>query len=226
MAISNNRWKKSPAPEPSISRSQHSAILRRYQRKQEKNAATEGGADPGEESLAAADSQGMSDPPVSRTATAGAETETGSGVPEANTAPAGEARVRKGRNSLTLEQVLEYRPGKGAERWHVRVRLTTSARGLRKRDGLSETAYLLRLEILSASPGFLVAGISLGPWQVQDLALAEGSLWMPEPLWTAFQPVNRRQRGAVRVLDTDHHRILDWPWQVECILPGVEVAVA
>jgi len=38
--------------------------------------------------------------------------------------------------------------------------------------------------------------------------------------------VNRRQRGAVRVLDTDHHRILDWPWQVECILPGVEVAVA
>jgi hypothetical protein len=130
--------------------------------------------------------------------------------------------ISKTRTLLIVEQSLEYTPTQGHPAVRVELRLTTAIRGLRKQDGLTQAAYLLRLEIIQLSSGMQVAGFSLGPWGTGELGLERGSQAVPEPLWTAFQPQSGHVHGRVQVADLGRNRILDLPWRTEGILPGPE----
>lgn len=146
-------------------------------------------------------------------------------APEAKspaTAPAPARKVKKGHQSLTVEQTLQFSPGKGKPVVSAEIRLTTAQRGKRKSDGLSEAAYLLRLEVLSASEAVKVEGLRLGPWQLQDLQLEPGSLHVAPPVWAGFQPSLGTARGRIFLGDALRNRLLDLPLETEAVIPGPE----
>ena len=130
--------------------------------------------------------------------------------------------VKKKRNSIMVEQVVQYSGKKGCPVVNAEIRLTTAWRGQRKADGLSETAYLMRLEILSLSGEAKVEGFSLGPWQVDSLKLELGSIYIAEPIWAGFQPFSGPITGRLLINDTERNQLLDLPWQTEGIVPGPE----
>jgi len=204
-----NRMKKAAGSEAKFSRARHSAGLRRFQYPreteiQENRPTAERDADEqvlnvheGEEPLRAAESEGAAEPDGLRV-------------------------VSRKRDCLIVEQVLQHRPGPGKPLASVELRLTTALRGQRRQDGLIQAAYLLRLEILNLSPGARVEGFSLGPWRSEGLALEVGSIAVPEPFWSAFQPRSGHAYGRLLLADTPRNRLLDFPWAVEGILPSPE----
>ncbi len=140
-------------------------------------------------------------------------------LPESKPAP---RLVKKKRNSLTIEQVVQYSGKRGCPVVNAEIRLTTAWQGQRKQDGLSETAYLMRLEILSLSGEAKVEGFSLGPWQVDNLKLETGSIYIAEPIWAGFQPFSGTITGRLLINDTERNQLLDLPWQTESVVPGPE----
>lgn len=130
--------------------------------------------------------------------------------------------VKKYRDGVILEQMVQYVPGKGKPIVHARVRLTTAIRGKRKQDGLIEAAYLLRLEVLETSQAVRVEGLQLGPWQMQDLNLETGSLYLAAPLWTGFQPYFGPVKARVIIGDVARNRLLDLPLKITAVIPGPE----
>jgi hypothetical protein len=130
--------------------------------------------------------------------------------------------VKKKRNSLAVEQVVQYSGKKGCPVVSAEIRLTTAWRGQRKHDGMSETGYLMRLEILGTSGEAKVEGFSLGPWQVDNLKLETGSIYISEPIWAGFQPFAGVITGRLLINDTERNQLLDLPWKTEGIVPGPE----
>lgn len=135
-------------------------------------------------------------------------------------------KVKKGHQSLTVEQTLQFSSGKGKPIISAEIRLTTALRGKRKTDGLSEAAYLLRLEVLSASEAVKIEGLRLGPWQLQDLQLEAGTLHVASPVWAGFLPSQGVARGRILLGDTLRNRLLDLPLETEAITPGPEAMSA
>jgi len=133
-----------------------------------------------------------------------------------------EMLVKKFRDGLIVEQTLQYTPGKGKPIVYAQIRLTTVLRGKRKNDGLTEAAYLLRLEVLTTSEAARVEGIHLGPWQLNDLNLEAGSIFIAEPLWAGFQPRFGQIKGRFFLGDTVRNQLLDLPLKTEAVVPGPE----
>lgn len=131
-------------------------------------------------------------------------------------------KVQRARQTIRIEQELAHRPGPGKPIVSLTLRLTTACRGRRKQDGLTQAAYLLRLEVLAGSEGARLEGCKLGPWNLSGLELEPGSLYIAEPLWTGFQPSGGRWRGRVLIGDRPRHRLLDLPWETEALVPGAE----
>jgi hypothetical protein len=96
-------------------------------------------------------------------------------------------------------------------------------RGKRRNDGLTEAAYLLRIEVLASSEAVRVEGICLGPWQLNDLKLESGSVYICHPLWAGFSPQSGPVKGRILIGDTVRNRLLDLPFQTEAVIPGPEV---
>ncbi|MEW6516133.1 MAG: hypothetical protein AB1439_04425 [candidate division FCPU426 bacterium] len=141
------------------------------------------------------------------------------------TPPAGEApvwKVQRTRNSIRVEQEVSYHPGAGQPLVSLVLGLTTACRGRRKQDGLTQLAYVLRLEVLSASEGARLEGFKLGPWSAEDLGLETGSIHVAEPVWAAFQPASGRCHGRLLIGDRPRRRLLDLPWASEALVPGAE----
>lgn len=131
-------------------------------------------------------------------------------------------RVKRGRNLCTIEQELRQSAGLGQPMASVRLRLTTACRGSRKLDGLQETAYLLRLEVLELSRSVRLEGFSLGPWSAENLKLEPGAIFLAEPLWTSFPPRTGILEGRLLLEEVEHNRLLDLPWPTEAVVPGSE----
>lgn len=129
---------------------------------------------------------------------------------------------KKIRGGVIVEQVLTYSPGKNKPVVELKIKLTTALRGKRKRDGLSESAYLLRMEVLGASEGTKVEGFQLGPWNGEKLNLDKGGIIVCEPVWTGFQPFTGSVKGRIILHDTQRHRLIDLPWSTEGTTPGAE----
>jgi len=126
------------------------------------------------------------------------------------------------RTSLVLTQTLVARRGAGQTLLNVELKLSTAQRGSRKADGLTESAYLFRLEMVKTSPGIQLEGFSLGPWRAESLDLEGGSIFVAEPLWTGFAPLTGKVRGRIRFADTVRQCVLDLPWNTEALVPGPE----
>lgn len=131
-------------------------------------------------------------------------------------------KVQRTRQTVRIDQELTYHPGPGKPLVSLSLRLTTACRGRRKQDGLVQTAYLLRLEVLAASEGARLEGCKLGLWHLSELDLEPGSVHVAEPVWAAFQPASGRWRGRVLIGDRPRHRLLDLPWDTEALVPGSE----
>lgn len=202
-----NLWRKGSEEQDLLSREQHSAVLRRYQKRK------------GEEA-----------PATAPTPAPGAEAAEGTNRREAGSAgetatepsPGAPRVISRSRTSLQLEQTLSYAPGMGRDGASVSVRLTTACRGQRKPDGLVQVGYLLRLEVLSLSPGLHLEGFSLGPWQAEGLSLEAGAIVTPDPVWASFQSATGTLQGRLRVEDTLRRRLLDLPWRTVGLVPGPE----
>lgn len=130
--------------------------------------------------------------------------------------------VKKTRGGLLVEQVLEYSDGMKRPILDVTIRLTTANRGKRKENGLVESAYLLRLEVIKAAPNVKVEGFQLGPWNGDGLNLDQGGLIVCDPLWTGFQPKSTEIKGRLLLKDTSRKRLVDLPWKTEAVIPGAD----
>lgn len=130
--------------------------------------------------------------------------------------------VKKFREGIIIEQSVEYVAGKGKPVICAKIRLTTALRGKRKTDGLIEGAYILRLEVLAGSRAVKVEGLRLGPWQIDDMQLETGSVYLAEPIWAGFQPVSGSCNGRIHIGDVDLKRLLDLPLNTVAVLPGPE----
>lgn len=202
-----NLWRKDAEEKDLLSREQHSAVLRRYQKRRGEEAPTDAST-PAPEAEAATETDRRW-----TAASNGAAPETSSGALRVT------SRMR---TSLQLEQTLTYAPGTGRDGASVEVKLTTACRGQRKQDGLVQVGYLMRLEVVTLSPGLRVEGFSLGPWQAEGLCLEAGAIVTPDPVWAAFQPATGALRGRLRVADTIRRRLLDLPWRTMGLVPGPE----
>lgn len=143
--------------------------------------------------------------------------------------PAGEAEIEpslraltRTRSSLVLAQTLVQRLGIGRPWAVVELKITTALRGTRQVEGLTETAYLFRLEVVKTSPGVKLEGFNLGPWRAEGLDLEAGNIFVAEPLWTGFQAQAGKLRGRIRLADTVRQSLLDCPWVTEALVPGPE----
>lgn len=131
-------------------------------------------------------------------------------------------KIKKIRNGLIVEQNVTYTPGANKPVFQVDCRLTTAVRGLKQNDDLTESAYLLRLEMIKLSPNLKVAGFQLGPWQVTALDLDKGSIYLAQPFWSGFQPVAGLVSARLLITDLSRHRLVDLPWQTHAVCPGAD----
>jgi hypothetical protein len=130
--------------------------------------------------------------------------------------------VEKSKTVVTLEQTVVYNPGKGRPIINVQLRLTTAIAGQRKQDGLAETAYLLRLEVVAAGGRAQVEGYCLGPWHAENQHWEAGSIYISQPFWASFQPQAGLLKGRIYIYDIERNRLLDLPWKTEGIFPGIK----
>jgi hypothetical protein len=122
--------------------------------------------------------------------------------------------------TCTLEQRVVL-PARQGQPWvSLELGLTTALRGRRVLEGLTQGAYLLRLEILNSTPGLRLSGFSLGPWHKAGLDLEVGNMVVADPLWFGFAPVQKRVRGRLRLYDSKNKNIMEAPWSVEALVPG------
>jgi hypothetical protein len=126
------------------------------------------------------------------------------------------------RTSLVVLQTLVQRLGQGRPLMVVKLKLSTALRGARKVDGLSEAAYLFRLEVVKTSGAVKLEGFNLGPWRAEGLDLEGENIFVAEPLWTGFQSQTGKLKGRIRFADTLRQVVLDVPWATEAIVPGPE----
>lgn len=145
-------------------------------------------------------------------------------------APAAEPReaepilkvVSRQRALWVVEQTVSHAPASGRPAVEIRLRLSTAVRGSRKENGLTQAAYLLRLELLGRRDGLSVEGFTLGPWRADDLRLETGSIHLAEALWSAFSPRQGKLRGRLRIREAGRNRTWDLPWPTEGLAPGPE----
>lgn len=129
--------------------------------------------------------------------------------------------VRKKSDACRVADVsLEHSYGPGKAVVQAGLRLTTAVAGERRERGLREKAFLLRLEVARVSPGIRLGDFCLGPWKAEKLNLEAGGLWLPEAVWSAFEPCAGNLPGRAVLLDSLRRKRLDLPWDVEGIFPG------
>lgn len=209
MPIKNRPADSDAALKHKISREEHSAILRQYQREKGKAKAAHGQDWKAQE---------MKPAPLPAEA---AETVLLAEKKEA--APPAHAYMvlDESRSHVTVQQELQYSRKREAM-VSARIRLTTAVRGRRSQAGCSQAGYVLRLEVLSLTPGARVEGFTLGLWHVQNLALEAGSVVCPDIIWAGFQPTSALLQGRFLIADDLKHRLLDLPWKTQGIIPGIE----
>jgi hypothetical protein len=130
--------------------------------------------------------------------------------------------LSRSRTSLVLAQTLVQRRAPGQPLLVAELKLSTALRGSRKVDGLTEAAYLFRLEVVKTSAHLKLEGFSLGPWQAERLDLEGGNIFVAEPLWAGFQALTGKLGGRIRFTDTARQCVLDFPWHTEALVPGPE----